>query len=311
MLIEKFKIKRTFKNKFLIKFDIIPGDNQNVSDYDFRVSVSYHENSDFRNLNVIDGEDVLNNHIEYIDDFREYNMNRVRYYKVGATEKTTGSLIYESPLMYIGAQTDGIIETIRYSEELLNDLYVGTPCVLLRRKLHEKLRRCPDCWDRVTKQVRLTHCTTCFGTSFVGGYYSSINVQVAINNVMRLNVPEDVGENIYNNELQGRFPNFPIVKPKDIIIDTSTGKRFIISNMVKITKLPRISNYEDQMSGEDMIASQIYQLVEFASNDIAYEINPDEIPAPDGVVSSYEFSVTNNAFKPAPSIFAFGINAGA
>jgi len=310
MLINHFDINRDRRGNFVIKADLQLDPGEVASGYIYKIMVSYHdEDQNYKIIGDVDGNNVVGGRITFIDSYREYNMNRVRYYKIGAFERVTGLIYYQSPLAYLGIATDGIHETIQYYEGLLNNLYIGTPCLLLRRVLNERAHRCPKCWDNQTKQVRFHHCDTCYGTSFVGGYYSPIEIQIAINHVNQSNEPESSGENIYNKQFEGRTTHFPVIKPKDVIIDMDRGKRYIVSSPVSNTKLSQLSTYEDQKSGEMGIMSQIFRMTELISDDIIYDINPDTLSDVNPYVCRY--IINNDKIQlPIPDIYKFVISFG-
>lgn len=54
-------------------------------------------------------------------------------------------------------------------KELLRHRYASSPGFLLKRKYHGT--KCPVCLDYQTAESRQPFCNTCFGTTWVGGYY--------------------------------------------------------------------------------------------------------------------------------------------
>ncbi len=91
--------------------------------------------------------------------------------------------------------------------------------------------------------------------------------------------------------------NYPLVRPKDVIINSDDNKRYRIKH-VETTKLPMLSSNSNLLSRMNYIISQILTLEELVSTDIEYSIDIDGIPevpqseAPGPVVPPTHLPVT-------------------
>lgn len=137
----------------------------------------------------------------------------------------------------------------------------------IRRKIRpdDGIERCPDCYDEVYEQSTNPRCTTCWGTTFVGGYFPteitkaifhSMNERIELTKtgLVRIVVP------------QVTIGSSPIVKEGDVIariayneiagIVESVGDRYWIREIEKIEIAP---SYD--------LAGQKFQITELQYND--------------------------------------------
>jgi len=96
--------------------------------------------------------------------------------------------------------------------------------VLLKRKIFGP--RCPVCTDKNTGHVVDHHCSNCFGTGVVGGYFPpyEYNINFSNTDVYGAKVT-DLGTQDQNVKV-GRGVIFPFPAPKDVWIELGTGRAF-------------------------------------------------------------------------------------
>jgi hypothetical protein len=121
-----------------------------------------------------------------------------------------------------------------------------------------------------------THCDTCHGTGFVTGYYQPIDIQITFDSDPKKQDLEKEWENVYDTK-RARMCNYPIVRPKDLVINKDDYKRYVIKH-VDTTKLPRWAQSAVVLSKQNYILSQILILEELNPDDNEYFIDVDNIP---------------------------------
>jgi hypothetical protein len=83
-------------------------------------------------------------------------------------------------------------------------------------------------------------------------------------------------ENTFDTK-RARISNYPLVRPKDLIVNLDDNKRYVIMH-VETTKLPKISENVSVLSKQNYIVSQLLTLEELNTDDNEYSIDIDNIP---------------------------------
>lgn len=105
--------------------------------------------------------------------------------------------------------------------------------VLLKRR---DGKRCPECWNPVTKKRRFSDCTTCNGTGVVEGYHVPITTRISrdfsqlVDNTSMMD-----SEKVDSSPVHAWIVNTPLVSPGDIIADYM-DQRFLIERVTQRTK---------------------------------------------------------------------------
>jgi len=274
------EVVKTKNNTFYIEWDMAPGTGESVDDWKFQIHWSFDPAEGF--LPVTDeNEDPIEidgavGPLVYDHQHWQYNFNKDRYYKVLAIFKADENINFFSEKVYIGMYSDGHHETMRHAEETLYTMYHGEPCLIIKRKSFGA--RCPTCWSPERQQRVRSHCDTCQGTGYVVGYYQPISIQVSFDSDPKKSDSQKEWENVYDTK-RARLSNYPLVRPKDLIVNQDDNKRYVISH-VETTKLPRVSQLEPELtlSKQNYILSQLLTLEELNPDDNEYFIDVDNIP---------------------------------
>lgn len=102
----------------------------------------------------------------------------------------------------------------------------GTEICVLKRKRWGA--RCPDCYDPITKEVLRADCTTCYGTSFTGGYFDPVRTYGRRTVVQRdvgvtsLGVTETAVAQLW-------VLDAPYLEVDDIVVFLGDNRRFLIT----------------------------------------------------------------------------------
>lgn len=249
--IEISQITPLFPNKIFLQWNLI--DPTESGTYTFRVERSGSTNGPWE----IIGNGLQNNY-NYIDDLLEqpsltdsgklnlHALQRAVYYQVtvippsgcvnGATSspRTIGD-INVSPV------AAGLRRRLRHDEEILFKRLNGTRLIILKQRFWGT--RCPDCYDAITRASTQEHCATCYGTSFVGGYWNPIMTWG------RINTPLNTQEQITSRNEHETAPqvitllDVPLLQDKDIIVEVETNNRHVVRRQVQ-TELRRKSVHQ-------------------------------------------------------------------
>lgn len=141
---------------------------------------------------------------------------------------------------------------INRREWILLTRFSGMQCILLKHVKYGKYNyRCPECWDDVNKLVRKDRCTTCYGTSYEGGYYKGIPTMFQFDNEPNKEdalAPEGIMEpadttawtiaypEIDVNDLIVRVDDYRIFRVQSV--QNTSLRSYIIRQMVRVTNLP-------------------------------------------------------------------------
>lgn len=252
-----------------------------VSDCEFLIYYSQDPSSEFVSIATIDG---AVGPLFYTHTLKQMPRNSDHYYKIRARVKSVPTTYVETQAYSDMYEYDGVIDTIRYAEEVLNDWHIGEPVYLLKRKIDSG--RCPECWNQYQFTRMKTHCNTCRGTGFVEGFYRPIEVQIAFEANPRVSIPGNTGE-VQVTNLRARMSNFPMVSPRDLIVKKDDNARLTITK-VDYTKLPNLSLGRNCKSGNAYVISQLMDLAELNIDDPKYGVIVvgNDIKGPGALVSS-------------------------
>ena len=233
---------------------------ETVSNYNFKLLWSFDPVSDFSFIQsnstdvVIDG---ATGPLYYVHDYPHPAHDKDRWYKIRAINKTNPNDYLDTESLSIqNYKSDGIIKTIVYNEYLLNNIYIGEPSYLLKKKVDGS--RCPECWNEFQQQRMKGNCNTCHGTGFYDGYYRPIEVQIAYDSNPKVAELDQTIE-IHSTTIRGRCSCFPTIYTKDMIISKDGNDRYVVLK-VDITKLPNVACKRGTGSGDQFHVSQILTL---------------------------------------------------
>jgi hypothetical protein len=191
------------------------------------ISRSYVENSGFELIATVPATQLF-----YEDtDVNLYDHWRVTFYKLRLLD-ATGAYRDYGPLRVSG-ELDGPAKSIIRNVRTQLRIGAGNP-VLIYQKRFVEAQRCTDCWDPVLKQITRSDCVTCFNTGFEGGFHTPILTLAWINPESKSNRPTDRLEQ--PSSVQCLAANFPILRPRDILYEIDTGRRYRIGVIVPAEK---------------------------------------------------------------------------
>lgn len=158
---------------------------------------------------------------------------RVWNYKLTLVNNLDNTEILLTPeSVYIKSKpTSFITKAILRKKALSINKKVGRNFILLKKKTWGT--RCPDSWDSTLFRNTDSNCETCFGTGWVGGYFTPIEFKGMVNAAPKYNQIQMFGEWKPSDEMLLTL-NYPILHPRDIIIDDENLRWIVIQvRMIK------------------------------------------------------------------------------
>lgn len=198
---------------------------------------------------------LVDNRVNLLDRWRQL------YYKICSTEKADTSNVVESDAFTFHAEPDLIAKEIQRLERLVWEEYAGRRCFVFPVRTFGQ--RCGNCFDGPekgkghTNQRRRSHCLTCYDTGFVRGYLDPIEIFMQIDPSTKATQPLPAQER-QQSDTSGRLPNFPLVKPRDIIVEAENRRWRVI----RVTPTERLRS----------VVHQELVLHEIAKGDIEFQL---------------------------------------
>jgi hypothetical protein len=179
------------------------------------------------------------------------------YYKVRSTEKADTTNYVESEAFTFHAEPDLIAEEIQRLERLVWEEFAGRRCFIFPARTFGQ--RCGNCWDGpekgkgFTSQRRRSNCLTCYDTGYARGYLDPIEIFMQIDPSPKSIQTLPIAER-QQVDTTARLPNFPLLKPRDIIVETE-NRRWRVVKVSTTERLRSVVHQELQM--HELVAGDI------------------------------------------------------
>lgn len=198
----------------------------------------------------------MQNTYNYIDDFTKpvldnnavahpFSLQRQFYYRVTAVPPSgcVNSAISDPH----GIEPElppiqrGLRRKLRYEETRLWKAFSGVRLALVKRRHWGE--RCTECWDETTNTNTKEHCETCYGTTFVGGYWDPVVVYGRIHPPH--NVTAQTTQKDKNEQSQHLITvlDVPLLQDDDLIVEIDTNQRHVVRRKTQ-TELKRRSVHQ-------------------------------------------------------------------
>ena len=171
---------------------------------------------------------------------------RQYHYKLKIVHLPTGEEAMVGPTTF-EAEEDLIATEINRLEDMLFREFVGRRCWLFPARTFGPL--C-SCFDKTLNRMTRSNHPTCFGTGFLGGYMSPVEVFVQIDPNPKSFSATSLQE-VQQNDSLARMISFPPVSPRDILVETENRRwrllavtttqrlRAVVRQELKIHEIPR------------------------------------------------------------------------
>jgi len=157
--------------------------------------------------------------VSLLHKWREY------FYKIQVEHIPSGETKDYGPATANEPEPDLIAAEVVRQEDMLFREFVGRKCYLFPVRTFGP--RC-SCFDpHMGRKTRSNH-PPCFGTGWLGGYMSPIEVHVQIDPTAKQTDLSPLGERQPQNVL-GRMISFPPVNPRDILVESENRRWRVVS----------------------------------------------------------------------------------
>lgn len=112
-------------------------------------------------------------------------------------------------------------------ETILLDKFNGTDTLVFRKKYFGT--RCPNCYNPEIEKITKDHCTTCFGTSFIDGYFPGMLTKVCYE-ISPNNTQLTYLGKLESNQTAAWTISFPEVHTHDLILRVSDSRLFRVES---------------------------------------------------------------------------------
>lgn len=155
-----------------------------------------------------------------------------------------------------------------YRRKLIRDFrltlkFNGTPTILLKRRTWGVV--CDRCVDKRTKQIVRSECKDCWGTGYVGGYWTPV-LTYARRSATATTVANSPEQKSESNDSQIWLPDFPQLERDDILVSLHDQRRYRVDRQVQT---------EMQLAG----VHQVVNCQELARDHVIYRyaVSPDTL----------------------------------
>ena len=155
--------------------------------------------------------------------------DRNLYYRIKAIDKVEFTSEYSSVVSVLETDGTSIGRYIAKQEKLLLRRFNGKKTAVFIRKTFGE--RCDKCYDKVRGKCITDNCSVCFGTTFKGGYFQPILIDVNFNPRQK-GQDKNVLQRNDNNQVMAWASNYPVLSPEDLLVDIEkTNARYLVKTV--------------------------------------------------------------------------------
>lgn len=164
--------------------------------------------------------------VHLLHQWRQY------HYKIKTIHRVSGEEVTTGPASSTDPEPDLIAAEIIRQEDILFREFVGRKCILFPARTFGPA--C-SCFDVFTARRTRSGCKLCFGTGWLGGFMSPVEVFVQID-VSPKQQQETSLQTLQPGDTTGRMISFPPVAPNDILVETE-NVRWKVKTMTPTQRL--------------------------------------------------------------------------
>lgn len=196
----------------------------------------------------------------YLDYSQSLNMLvRPVFYKLVLRKISTQESIESKAVTFEGDLDIVGLYVVEEHNFLLEDT-IGSPSLVYQRKRQGVL--CTKCFDPIQKKRMISHCSSCYGTNWVGGFYNPIDCYIDYAPNPKVSQIMQWGE-VQPNETDLLMSNFPEVSQGDVVREIRQGRLW------RVTKVTSTEKRRAQML-------QFVRATEIKPGDIEYSVQQDQ-----------------------------------
>ena len=152
-----------------------------------------------------------------------------------------------------------LIQEIQRKELLMARVQAGVPGQIFLRSLYGP--PCPICRDFVTGDATTENCNSCYGTGRIPGYYGPYDGWFTYSPEHRIKGLENDHEGVHEHPTFNiRLIGFPRLKKDDVIVDTTSDRRYYVDTLTAVAEIRRVPIVQDVVGHEITRTSAMYQL---------------------------------------------------
>lgn len=246
------RVKANFGFEFMNISFSIEDTIEDLTRYRFDLYRSHYEGDEFKPVHT----DIQN--FECNDYSANLLNDEIRYiYKIKAINIDTNQHIFSNQFDSPDKKDDNYASYFLEVYNMYLDIIGNDEIILLKRKRTGEL--C-DCYDDVRGSRKSDKCTDCFGTGYKGGFYPPMRMKACYLNTESIQENMDIkGTFEANGPRQLWTLNYPTIQENDIIIDTLTNEKFMVSSWQPSVKNGFMIRQMIQMNG--IPTASIYQKI--------------------------------------------------
>lgn len=142
------------------------------------------------------------------------------FYKIKVVNRVTSEEKEFGPAGSLAPEADLIASEIIRQEDMLFREFVGRKCYLFPARTFGPA--C-SCYDPYTRRLTRSGCKLCFGTGWLGGFMSPVEVFVQIDPFPKAPQLNSLQER-QPGDTSGRMISFPPVNPRDILVESENRR---------------------------------------------------------------------------------------
>lgn len=161
--------------------------------------------------------------------YSETSLQRVVYYAVTAI---AGDVVARSPAVPVGDNLPRRQMLLR--KKIQRDIATafrvgsGVPWAVLARRHWGP--RCTACFDKLTKTVTNTKCTTCYGTGFTGGFFDPVLIY-ARKGTTNVQVSTAAQGKVEVNQIDFTVLDYPRLSVDDVLVELHQDRRYVVRHV--------------------------------------------------------------------------------
>jgi hypothetical protein len=152
--------------------------------------------------------------VSLLHKWREY------FYKLKVVDRRSGEIFESEPVSHRAPPPDLIAAEIIRNEDLLLREFVGRRCWLFSKRTFGP--RC-TCFDVTLNRMMRSGHLPCFGTGYLGGYMSPVEVFLQIDPSPKQTQHSPFQE-VQPGDTTARMISYPPVSPQDILVETENRR---------------------------------------------------------------------------------------
>jgi hypothetical protein len=192
----------------------------------------------------------LQNGYNYIDDLTKqpnlpidgkahlFSLQRQIYYRVTVippsgcenSAQTEPHGLYRADPSLLPHQR-GLRRRLLYDEKIVLTRIAGVQLVLLKKRRWGE--RCNTCYDKLTRAVTREQCPTCYGTSFIGGYWSPVMTVGRVYPPQAITSATSTPGKIEADKHNIQLLDIPLLQDDDLIVEIATDNRYTVERQTQ------------------------------------------------------------------------------